>query len=361
MIRQGFRPGRIFPERGVHGHIFLPVPFLGLASVALAVIGSLDPEQVVRGRGQAGLPPAGFKDRLGDRQGRQNPVLLHVGGRHGADLVDEGLLVGGSLRGRRAGLGRLRLGRVGIVDIGKAAVFGPLPGVVAGLLADVRDGRDLDPVFPFRGTLHGQAVADIDADVAFQPHGFAGDHVGPAGLRPAAGTLRDHTVRPDVGDAVHGVAGAAIGSGRVAGPPPQDALDQTNAIKAEDRRGLISGRLDHSGPGALLVVVVIRTVAGHVLPGQGRAEAPHDIQGLVILRDVDQLVDEGFTFHHCFSLLPVHEEGRGFLPALRALVLFGPAVDAGFPDVRVQVRRPVFPVMGHFVAGVVGVVCADGL
>ncbi len=68
MIGQGFRPGRIFSERRVDGDILRSVPFLGIAGVALAVIGPLDPEQVIRGRSQAGLPPAGFKDRLGDRQ-----------------------------------------------------------------------------------------------------------------------------------------------------------------------------------------------------------------------------------------------------------------------------------------------------
>ena len=297
MIRDGFRPGRVFPEGRVDGDILRPVPFLGLHGHALAVIGPLDPEQVVRLDGQAGLPPAGFKDRLGDRQGRQNPGRGHVGRREGADLVNKRLLFLRPLRrGRRGVVGRLR--RVGIVDIGKAAVFRPGPRVVAGLLSDVPDGRDLDLVFPFRGTLDGQSVADIHADMTGQPDSFAGDHVGPAGGR-SVGTFRDHSVGADVRDAVHSVAGAAVDLRLVPGPPPQDALQQTHTVKTE---GVGGSGLDHSGPGRVPVVGMIVTVSGLIGRRHRGAKTPHDIQGLILRRDLDQFVDEDLTFHHCFSL-----------------------------------------------------------
>ena len=186
-------------------------------------------------------------------------------------------------------------------------MFLPGPGIVAGFLADVSDGRDLDVVFEGRGTLHGQAVADIDADVAGDPQGFAGGHAPPVPGRHVLALL-DHAVGSDVGDAVRSVGRAAVDVRLVARPAPQNPFDQTDTVKTE---GVGAGGLDHSGPGRLFVVAVILGVPGLIGGRHRRAEAPHDVQGFVILGRVDQFFDKGFTFHHC-RFPPLQARSPGF-------------------------------------------------
>ena len=59
-------------------------------------------------------------------------------------------------------------------------MLSPGPGVVARLGADVPHGGHLHLVLPGRSTLNGEAIADVDADVALHPQGFTHLHVGPA-------------------------------------------------------------------------------------------------------------------------------------------------------------------------------------
>ena len=118
---------------------------------------------------------------------------------------------------------------------------------------------------------------------------------------PAGGAylqaLLNHSIGPDVRDAVGAVLRPAVGPGRVPGPSPQNPLDKVHAIKAEHGRRLIGGGLNHFGAGGGLVVVVIAAIPGNIAPGEGRSKTAHNIEGLVVGLYVLQFLDKFGCLH----------------------------------------------------------------
>ena len=98
-------------------------------------------------------------------------VVLDAGkGYHGPHSGPLGVCVGlGGLRYHRGAAARHG---PRIVHPGDFAVLGPGSGAVPSLFANVGHGGDLDFVGKGGGALHRQAVPDIDADMAGQPHSF---------------------------------------------------------------------------------------------------------------------------------------------------------------------------------------------
>ena len=163
----------------------------------------------------------------------------------------------------------------------------PVPAVVPALGAVA--GRDLDAVFPLGRTLHGQPAADVDSDMPLAPHRFPDFHFGE--VRRYAGTLCNHGVGPDVRHAIDGILGPAVCLGAVSAPPPQQALDKTHTVKTERVR---AGGFNHGRPVRRRVVGIVFAVSGLVCCRHGSAEAPHDIQRLVVVGDIQRGVRELF-------------------------------------------------------------------
>ena len=189
-----------------------------------------------------------------------------------------------------------------IGDVGYLTVLRPFTGIVAAFGADVCHSGNLDAVLPPRRTLHGQSVADVDADMPGHPNSLADHHLVPAGGADSL-AFGNHAVGADVraGSGIdcrcRGVDGPAIGARCVAAPAPQDAFDEVHAVEAEHGRGLVGRRLNHAGAVCGPVVLMVLAVPAHVGPGQRSAEAPHDVQRLVVLGDVDTLRRQLFVRH----------------------------------------------------------------
>ena len=238
-------------------------------------------------------------------------IDLHQGVHRGAVCIGDlgkgvpgRYLVDGSAAGVRLCRGPAAGGRpaLGVIHIGQFSVFGPGPRVVPRFAPDVPHGRDLHLVFPLGGTLHRQAVPDVNSDMAGHPHRFTHGHVGPSGC----GNVQapgDHGVRPYVRDPVAGIIGSSVGLGGVPAPPPQNALDQAHAVKAIYGRVLVSRRLDHGRAVRRSVVGMVIAVAAHVGTCQRCPETAHNVQGFEVLGDLHRLFHEyiGFHFTHCFA------------------------------------------------------------
>ena len=187
---------------------------------------------------------------------------------------------------------RNRLSAVHVFDIRELAVLRPVAAIVAGDIAIA--GRDLHLVRPARGAFDRETVADVHADMAFQPDRFTDLDLREIGRHVLADL--DHAVRTDVGYSVGGVSRAAVDGVLVATPAPEHTFDQAHTIEAER---VSAGRVDHGGSIRLLVVAVILGVAFLVRRRHRRTEAAHDIQRLIILGDVLQLVRQFNVRHHC--------------------------------------------------------------
>ena len=120
------------------------------------------------------------------------------------------------------------------------------------------------------------------------PHHLTGVNLVPPGSSSVL-TPFNHSVSADVRHPVDGVARPAVGPGGVPVPAPEDALDEAHAVKAENGRALVGRRLNHGGAGGVLVVGVVVAVAAHIGAGEGGPKAPHDIQGLVVLGNINDL------------------------------------------------------------------------
>ena len=186
-------------------------------------------------------------------------------------------------------------------------MFGPGPGVVSGLAANVADRRDLDLVRPFGGTLNRQPVADVNADVSAHPYRLPRQHGGPAG-GAYAGTLCDHAVRsnvrasPGLEGGGGGICGPAVCLALVPGPAPKDAFNEVDAIKTES---VSRGGVNHGNPSRRLVIAVILGIAFLVRRRHRCAKATHNVKGFIVLGNVNGLVDQHLAFHgHCGSSYP---------------------------------------------------------
>ena len=120
----------------------------------------------------------------------------------------------------------------------------PVSAVVPGNIP-VASG-DLDLVVPARGTLNCQSITDIYADMTFHPDGLTDLDL----RKDCSYILADfnHTVCSDVRYTVASVGGTAVDGVLVAGPAPEYAFDETDAVKTE---GIGRGSVDHGGSGGL--------------------------------------------------------------------------------------------------------------
>ena len=164
----------------------------------------------------------------------------------------------------------------------------PHTGIVPVLLPDVTDSGDLHIVRPTGRTLDRQTVSDIHADVSRSPHHLAGVNLVPAGSGSVL-ALRNHGVSTNVGNAVGGILRTTIGLGFVTSPTPQHSFDKVHAVKAKGVRGR---RHNHRGTSCRHIIGVVLDIPGLVSIGQRRTKTPHDIQGLVVLGNVNDLGDQ---------------------------------------------------------------------
>ena len=89
--------------------------------------------------------------------------------------------------------------------------------------------------------------------------------------------------------AVGGVLCAAVRLGFIPSPAPQNGFDKVHTVKAEGVRGR---RHNHRGTSCRHVVGVVLDIPRLVCVGQRRTKAPHDIQGLVVLGNINDLGDQ---------------------------------------------------------------------
>ena len=164
----------------------------------------------------------------------------------------------------------------------------PHTGIVPVLLPDVTNSGDLHIVRPTRGTLDCQTISDIHADVSRSPHHFAGVNLVPPGRSSVLASL-NHGISALVRYAVGGVLRTTIGLSFITSPAPQNGFDKVHTVKAEGVRGR---RHNHRGTSCRHVVGVVLDIPRLVCVGQRRTKAPHDIQGLVVLGNINNLGDQ---------------------------------------------------------------------
>ena len=112
----------------------------------------------------------------------------------------------------------------------------------------------------------------------------------------------NHLVGVNVGDSVGGVARTTIYLAQIAGPGPQDALNQIHAVEGESIGACL---VYHGLPAGLPVIGVVFLVAGLICRIQRSPKSTHHIQSFIFRGDGAAGVYKGGRFHfsHCGSHL----------------------------------------------------------